>query len=353
MRKKARIALLFVLALALAVVFTGCGDTADTSTDTTDETVADTASDTTDTDTADTADTAEPVLIGCSIQGNQSTFMQYVVSGMFQYAEENPDIVEIDVVYADDDATKQCTQVETLIQEGIDALVLNPVDPDASAPAVDACEEAGIPVITVNTTVNSDYVSAHVGSDDVESGRIQMERVIEVCGEDCKVGYVNAVIGHSAQVGREQGYLEVLDEHPGVELVAYDTGNWSGDETMQLVENWLASGKEFDAILCEADCQLVGAYVAVEDAGLLGEILLTGMDCTDDIMAYIAEGTVDSSIWQDGVGQGYHSVRIAIDAANNIGVEDYMIPYEVCSVDNYESYLTKIEERNALAAEYF
>lgn len=302
---------------------------------------------------AEASPAEEKVLIGCAIQGNQSTFMQYVVAGMFQYAEENPDTVEIKVVYANDDASNQCTQVETLIQEGIDALVLNPVDPDASAPAVDACAAAGIPVLTVNTTVNSDEVMAHVGSDDVDSGRIQMERIIQVCGENAKVGYINAVIGHSAQVGREKGYKDVLAEHPTVELVAYDCGNWSGDESMQIVENWLASGKEFDAILCQADCQLVGVVQAVDNAGLLGTIKLAGMDCTDDIMDQIAAGNVDNSIWQDGVGQGYNSVRLAVDAAKGIAVQDFMIPYEVCSVDNYNDYLAKIDERNALAAKYF
>jgi len=298
-------------------------------------------------------ESSSKVVIGCSIQGNQSTFMQYVVAGMYQYAEENPDIVEIKVVYANDDAVTQCTQVETMIQEGIDALVINPVDPDASSPAVDACKAANIPVITVNTTVNNDYVAAHVGSDDVESGRLQMERIISVCGENAKVGYINAVIGHSAQVGREKGYKEVLAKYPTVELVAYDCGNWSGDESMQIVENWLAAGKEFDAILCQADCQLVGVIQAVKNAGLLGKIKLAGMDCIDDIMEQIAAGNVDNSIWQDGVGQGYHSVRIAIDAAKGVAVQDYMIPYEVCSVDNYQEYLKKIDERNALAAKYF
>jgi len=354
MGKKVKVFSLVVAIMMVFVLFMGCGEPAaqqSSAPAAPSQAEADPATAAPPEDSTDPA--AEKVVIGCAIQGNQSTFMQYVVAGMYQYAEENPDVVEIKVVYANDDASTQCTQVETLIQEGINALVINPVDPDASSPAVDACKAAGIPVITVNTTVNNENVAAHVGSDDVESGRLQMERIISVCGEDCKVGYINAVIGHSAQVGREKGYKAVLAEHPTVELVAYDCGNWSGDESMQIVENWLAAGKEFDAILCHADCQLVGVVQAVKDAGLLGKIKLAGMDCTDDIMQQIDEGNVDNSIWQDGVGQGYNSVKIAIDAAKGVAVKDFMIPYEVCSVDNYKDYLKKIDERNALAAKYF
>jgi ABC-type sugar transport system substrate-binding protein len=304
-------------------------------------------------DTTPDEPVAEAIVIGCAMQGNQSTFVQYICAGMWKYQKESAPDVELDVVFADDDPAKQLSQVETFISKNVDAIVLNPVDKVQSAAAVDLAFEAGIPVITLNTISDSPNVTAHVGSDDLEAGRLQMQRLIDVCGPEAKVAYVNAVLGHSAQVFREIGYKEILEENPTVELVVADTGNWSADESMKLVENWIQGGKEIDAIACEADCQLLGVITAVENAGLIGEIKLSGMDCVNEVLTAIKEGKVDSSIWQDGVGQGENSIRLAIDAANGVDVEDYMIPYEVCHGENVDQYMELAKERDALAKEYF
>ncbi|MBQ6595556.1 MAG: substrate-binding domain-containing protein [Clostridia bacterium] len=295
----------------------------------------------------------DEIYIGVCIQGNQSGFLQYVCAGIWEYQKNNEPDVKVEVVFADDDAAKQLSQVETFISKGVDAIVLNPVDKVQSAAAVDAAYEKNIPVITVNTISDSEHVAAHVGSDDVESGILQMERLLSVCGPEMKVVYIDAVLGHSAQVGRSEGYNKVISENPGVTLVDHDTGNWSPDDSMRLVENWLEGGVEFDAIACMADCQLIGVVTAIENAGLIGKVKLSGMDCDPEIMQAIVDGKVDSSIWQDGVGQGSNALRLAIAAARGEEVSDYLLPYEVCSVDNIDEYLIKAEERNELARQYF
>lgn len=295
----------------------------------------------------------ETITVGVALQGNQSGFVQYLASGIFEYHKNEASDVELEVVYADDDAAKQLTQVETFIGKGVDAIILNPVDKVQGATAVDAAADAGIPVITLNTTTDSENNAAHVGSDDIESGRLQLTEIMNAVGEDAKIAYVDAVLGHSAQVNRAIGYNEILEENPTLELVVHDTGNWSADDSMKLVENWLQSGKELDAILCMADCQLIGVITAVENAGKIGEIALAGMDCDMPIMEAIKEGKVQNSIWQDGLGQGENALRLAIEAAQGNEVEDYMIPYEVCNADNVDEYIELAEARNELAKQYF
>jgi ABC-type sugar transport system substrate-binding protein len=272
---------------------------------------------------------------------------------MWEWQKANAPDVKMEVVFADDDVAKQLSQVETFVSKGVDAIILGPVDKVQGSAAVDLAYNAGIPVITVNTITDSKNNAAHVGSDDVESGRLQMERLIEVCGENAKIAYVDAVLGHSAQVGRSQGYNEVLAKYPNVQLVVHDTGNWSGEESMRLVENWLQAGKEIDAIACMADCQLIGVVTAVENAGKIGKIVLSGMDCDNVIMDAIEKGLVDSSIWQDGLGQGENSIRLAIDAAKGKPVSDVILPYEVCHKGNLADYLKRAKERDEISKKYF
>lgn len=296
---------------------------------------------------------ADGKTIGVAMQGNQSGFVQYMTSGIREWAGKNAPGTKLEIVFADDDAAKQLSQVESLVAKGVDAIILNPVDKVQGATAVEFAAESGVPVITINTITDSDMNAAHVGSDDSEAGYLQMERLIKILGEDAKIAYVDAVLGHSAQVQRTEGYNRSLKEHPGVTLVVHDTGNWSADESMKLVENWLQTGRQIDAIACMADCQLIGVVTAVENAGKLKSIVLSGMDCDPPIMQAIEAGTVDSSIWQDGVGQGENAIRLAIDAANGKEVEDFFLPFEVCTKDNIEYYKKLAVTRDALARKYF
>lgn len=296
---------------------------------------------------------AKQLVIGVTMQGNQSGFIQYITAGMWEWQKTNAPNVKLEVVFADDDAAKQLAQVETFIAKKVDAIIINPVDKVQGAAAVDAAAAAKIPVITVNTTTDSKKVTAHVGSDDIQAGYLQMNRIIKVAGPQAKVAYVDAVLGHSAQVGRSIGYNKSFSENKGVALVVHDTGNWSADDSMKLVENWLQSGKKLDAIACMADCQLIGVVTAIKNANLAGKIVLSGMDCDPLIMKEIKDGVVDSSIWQDGVGQGANAVRLALDAANGKKVSDYLIPFEVCTKDNLDHYLQLAKDRDALAKKYF
>ena len=292
-------------------------------------------------------------VIGITMQGNQSGFVQYITSGMWEWQKANAPDVKLEIVFADDDAAKQLSQVETFVAKRVDAVIINPVDKVQCAVAVDTAFNAGIPVLTVNTITESKNVTAHVGSDDVQSGYLQMNRIFDVIGDEGRVAYVDAVLGHSAQVGRTEGYQKSLAEHPDATLVVHDTGNWSGDESMKLVENWLQSGQQFDAIACMADCQLIGVVTAVKNANMAGDLVLAGMDCDPLIMEYIQEGVVDNSIWQDGVGQGANVVRLAVEAVQGKEISDFYLPYEVCTAENIDHYLELAEERDALAKKYF
>ncbi len=307
---------------------------------------------------SEASDNGNKIVIAACMQGNQSGFVRYMVSGMNEYLKANAPDIDLRVVFADDDPAKQQSQVEQFVSQKVKAIILNPVDKVQSAAAVDIAHSAGIPLITINTTSDSKNVSAHVGSDDVEAGTLQMERLIKAAKDkgiqNPRVAYVNAVLGHSAQVFREQGYKQVLAKHPEAKFVVQNTADWSGEKALQLTENWIQTYPNgIDIIATEADCLLVGVITAVENAGLGGKILLGGMDCDMPVLEKIKSGVVDNSIWQDGLGQGEWALRLAIDAANGKQISNHIIPYEVCTKENVDSYIKQAEARNALAAKYF
>jgi ABC-type sugar transport system substrate-binding protein len=302
---------------------------------------------------------AGQILIYACMQGNQSGFVRYQVAAMNRYMETaKPANVKLVVVYADDDAANQLRQVETAVSEGAKAIILNTVDKVQSSAAVEAAYKAGIPVITLSQRTDSPHETAFVGSDDIESGRLQFERLFKVGPASPRVAYINAVLGHSAQVLREQAYKEELSKNSNARLVVQNTADWSGEKALQLVENWIQTYKQgvdpgIDMIAAQADCILVGVITAVENAGLAGKILLSGIDADMPVLEKIKAGVVDNTIWQDGIVQGETVLKVAIEAGNGRQVQTVMVPFQTVTKDNVDEYISKANDRNSLAAKYF
>jgi ABC-type sugar transport system substrate-binding protein len=299
----------------------------------------------------------DQIVIGVAMQ-DVIGMTRYMVTGMREYLKTGAPNVKITVVTAENDASKQQEQVQMFVTQGVNAIILNPVDMKMSVAAVDIAAKANIPVITLNTVSENKSIKAHVGSDDMEAGRLQMERLIQACKEkgiaNPRMAYVNGALGHSAQVLREKAYKEVLSKHPEVKLVVQGTANWYADQAQVLVENWLQKYPDgIDAIAVQSDYMLQGVATAVKNAGLAGKILLGGMDCDTTIMGYIQQGVADDSIWQDFIGQGEWALRLAIDAAQGKPVSDHMIPYEVCTKANVDSYIQQLKNNDALMKQYY
>jgi ABC-type sugar transport system substrate-binding protein len=298
-----------------------------------------------------------PLIYVC-MQGSQSMFPRYQVAAMYRYMETQKPNVRLRVVFADDDASNQLRQVETAVSEGAKCVILNPVDKVQSTAAVDFAHAKGVPVVTLSQQSDSKFETAFVGSDDVESGRLQFERLFKVGPAKPRVAYINAVLGHSAQVLREQAYKAELSKNSNATLVVQNTADWSGEKALQLVENWIQQYRKgddpgIDMIAAHADCILVGAITAVENAGLSGKILLSGIDADMPVLEKIKAGVVDNTIWQDAVIQGETALKVAIDVANGKQVKSIMVPFQTVTKDNVDEYIRKANDRNTLAATYF
>lgn len=346
------VVLLLVVLMGLTPIF-GCQQATPAATTTTEATEAPAAAAATEAP----APAEEVPFIGIAIQGNTSSFWQYVIAGMGKYDAEHAGACKAKVVFANDDQQTQISQVETLIQEGIDVLILNFVDPQACKPVLDACKDAGVPILICTDDLGPDYQPmrlAFVGSNHVFAGEQQIERVVTTCGEDAKIGILRAPIGHSAEIGRSQGYANALAKHPGIEIVADDTAGWSSDTALEIVNNWLAAGKEFDYIVCQSDAKMMGVIKALDENGLTGKVLTSGIDGTVDALAAVQAGTADMSLYHPGEDHGYKILELAIKVANGETVEEFNFsPYAEATADTIADIMKLQDARVELVNMYF
>lgn len=248
--------------------------------------------------------------------------------------------IELEVYDGDYDASTMISQVETMIANGVDGILFDPVDADACATAVDIAIKNNIPMVGVNARVNHEGLTSYVGSLDVTAGEMEMQFMADHLGGKGKIVIIEGPLGQSAQLERRQGIDNILAKYPDIEVLADQTGNWSRSEGMTLMENWLNTFEQIDGIVGENDEMALGARNAADALGK--EIPAVGVDGITDALNAIKEGNMIGTCFQDGWTQAQKGVEVLVDAMNGKQVDkEYWIDFELVTPENVESFMQR------------
>jgi ribose transport system substrate-binding protein len=219
------------------------------------------------------------------------------------------------------DVEKQMQIVENLIQRGVDAIVLVPSGSREIVPAIVKANGANIPVIVVDTRVDTGALRAaggrivtFIGSDNIDGGRIAGEYAAERLKGQGRVAVLEGIPGHETGDSRLRGFREAIAKHPGVTIVASQTANWERDQAFNVAQNILQSHPNVQAIFACNDVMALGAVEAVAAAGRTKDVLIIGFDAQDDARAAIREGRMAATIAQSPREMG----RIAVESAHRV-----------------------------------
>jgi ribose transport system substrate-binding protein/inositol transport system substrate-binding protein len=147
-------------------------------------------------------------------------------------------------------------------------------------------------------------------------------------------------MGSDGQLGRSKGYSDVIAQNPNVKVVFEETANWTTEEALRLVENWLQTGTKIDAIVCQNDGMALGAVKAVEDKGLSGQIKVYGLDAVPDALKAVKEGRLEVSVSQATERQSQMAIDIAMKLYRGETVPaENLVEGEVIDKTNVDKYL--------------
>ncbi len=336
------------LALILSLSLFACSkpaenDTAATDGDTTAETTDDTAAteDTGDTDAAETS--GEKIQIGLTFLALDNPFFVSFKAAIEDACAAN----DVELVFSDSQGTSegQIKALEDFISMGVDAIIITPQDAEAVSPLIAEARSNGIYVVC-HTTKANEY-DAYVGADEYEMGYCLGEAagqwIKENLGdqETVQAATLNYDISPSV-IPRKEGIID------GVNAIA-DNVEFVGTETagetsagMAAAETFLAAYPDLQVLLGINDGGVLGAYEAFMDAGKDGDdILLGGIDATDEGLAKVAEGGIFRiTVNQDPTAMGQRCVQNCLDLIAGKEVEkDYYVELTAVTADNVADYI--------------
>ena len=260
--------------------------------------------------------------VGFSVSTLNNPFFVSLSEGAKAEAEKQG--VKLVVVDAGDDAAKQTNDIEDLISRNVSVLIVNPVDSDAVAPAVQNAVSKGIKVISVDRVVNGVEVDCQIASDNAVGAKMATEYLIELIGEGAKAAELEGVPGASATIDRGAGFHEAADKD--LDVVASQTANFNRAEGMNVMENILQSCPEVKGVFAHNDEMALGAVEAVLASGK--DIKIVGFDATDDAVAAVKSGKMAATVAQKPELMGETAVQTAMKLINGETVEK-SLPVEV------------------------
>lgn len=281
----------------------------------------------------------EPIKIGVSMLFDD-LWLTTLRDAMTAYAD-GQEGVELVMVDSKEDVATQLSQVENFVAQQMDAIILIPANTDATDPMTKLATDAGIPLVYVNRKpANLPEGVAYVGSDSIVAGRLQMEWIAEKLGGKGNVVIMNGNLAQEAAQMRTAGVKEVAAKFPDIKIIKEDTGNWSRDQGLALMENWLSTGDEINAVASNNDEMAIGAISAIDAAGKLGQIIVGGVDASPDALAEMDKERLNVTVFQNAAGQGEGGIKAAIALARGETVEQITwVDYELVTPENYKDYM--------------
>ena len=283
--------------------------------------------------------------VGVSMTSFDNPFLTILLNGIRAEGAKHPDL-ELVVEDAQLDVAKQLNQVQNMVANGVDAIVVNPVDGAATPAMTKLAVEAGIPLVYVNHPPAEHAAmpagTSFVGSNEIDSGTMQTKAVCEMLGGKGKVLVLMGPLENEASIIRTKDIEDVIATEPctGMEIIDKQVGNWNRTQGADLTTNWLTSGVEFDSIISNNDEMAIGAVQALKGAGVdMDKVVVAGIDATPDGLAAMEAGDLDVTVFQNATKQGEVALATALSMAAGEKAEgNIWIPFEPVTAANMQDY---------------
>ncbi len=284
------------------------------------------------------------VRIGVSIAQVDDVFLAQMRDYMAAHAKELSGVT-LQFEDAQGDVVRQLNQVQNFTAQGMDAIIVNAVDTAATQKITLNAQQAKTPLVYVNRRPEFKEVPpgvGYVGSDEIKAGEIQMRYLAEKMGGKGNLAIMLGLLSNNATYNRTLGVKAVLKDYPDIKIVEEQSAEWQRSKAIDLMNNWIVSGRKIDAVAANADEMAIGAAMAISQAGMRPgkDILVAGSDGGAAGLEAVKKGQLLVTVYQDNKGQAVGSIDLALKMVKHEPyTAELTIPYQQITKDNYQAFL--------------
>ncbi|MEM6628960.1 MAG: substrate-binding domain-containing protein [Bacteroidota bacterium] len=235
----------------------------------------------------------------------------------------------------EDDRQMQIQVVQNFISQGVDGIVLAPLDSRALIAPVKAAQNRGIPVIIIDSGLEEDAYKSFIATNNLEGGKMCAKRLAELLGERGKVIMMRYMEGSASTTAREKGFMEAIQSYPEIEIIS--DNQFAGatmEKAFQASQNLLNRFPEVDGIFCPNESSTQGMLRALQTAGRTASVQFVGFDSNPTLIQALEKEEIKGLLVQDPFDMGYLGVKTMAEVlegkevANQIDTRVMMITPE-------------------------
>ena len=261
------------------------------------------------------------------------------------------DNVKLLVVSAGDDDKLQIKQINAFTDKPVNLLIVSPNQMNTVTPAVDRAIDRGIPVILTDRKTGSGKYTAFIGADNEKIGYTIGEYVAARLGGRGTVAEISGLKGSSPAIERHRGFVAALKKHPGIRLLAVESGNWLQQSGIEAAGRMFAKGIVPDYVFGQNDRMAHGAWLAAKRRGLEKKIRFVGIDALpgdEGGIRLVRDGVLEASYIYPTRGDIVMQLALNILEGRPYERDNYM-KAAIVTRDNAETMLMQAEEMSHLS----
>ena len=252
-------------------------------------------------------------------KGTTHEFWKSIHAGAVKAQRE----LDIDIIWKgplkEDNREDQIALVENFISRGVSGIVLAPLDDTALRVPVTNAVRSGIPVVIIDSGLQSDDFASFVATDNYQGGRMAGADMAKRLNNTGKVIMLRYQEGSASTMKREQGFLDAIKDHSGIQVIsANQHGGATTESAYQASENLLAPLKDangklnIQGIFCPNESTTFGMLRALQDGGIAGSVIFIGFDSSEKLVEGLKNDQIHGLVLQNPFNMGYLGVKTMV-----------------------------------------
>jgi ribose transport system substrate-binding protein len=253
-------------------------------------------------------------------KGVSHVFWQSVKAGAERAGKETGVEIKWDGPPTEGDRNGQMRIIGDMINRGVDAMVIAPVDKTAITGSLETARKK-MPVVIFDSGSSFKDYNAYVATDNYKGGHLAGEEMVRLLGNaQGEVALIRYEAGHDSTTQREQGFLDAVSKNPKLKIVETRGGD-TADKAATASANLIVAHPNIIALFACNESTTRGSLSSLDKAKMLGKIKFIGFDSSPELVDALDKGHIQALVLQNPVEMGYRAVKAAVAALDNKSVE--------------------------------